>query len=277
MIRKILIKKIYNTLSKFYVFIFGRKKLQFFNHVIFSLTLDAKGFKNYGSFKRTGEENLIKLIKNEINCSLDIGANKGQYSKLLLEKTNSDLYSFEPLPNAYKELLKLKKIYPNRFNCFNYALGNSNGSKYLYYGNKTSEKASLIQNLEKISFIGNNNKNKTLIKIKKLDDISNIFKKKIDFIKIDTEGYEKNVLEGGKKFLEKHKPKFIQLEFNWHQLINSQTLLNLSKLIYFSDVYRILPNNYGIIKVDPSRPENNIYHLSNYIFINKKISKRIIK
>ena len=79
----------------------------------------------------------------------------------------------------------------------------------------------------------------------------------------------------GKKFLKKHQPKFIQLEFNWHQLINSQTLLNLSELIYFSDVYRILPNNFGIIKVDPSRPENNIYHLSNYIFINKKISKRI--
>ncbi len=109
MIRKILIKKIYNILSKFYVFIFGRKKLQFFNDIIFSLTLDAKGFKNYGSFKKTGEENLIDLIKNEVNCSLDIGANKGQYSQLLLEKTNSDLYSFEPLPHAYKELSKLKK------------------------------------------------------------------------------------------------------------------------------------------------------------------------
>ena len=274
MIRKILVKKIYSILSKLYIFIFGRKKLQFLNDIIFSLTLDAKGFKNYGNFKRTGEEKLIKLIKNEVNCSLDIGANKGKYSQLLLEKTNSDLYSFEPLPTAYKELLKLKKKYPNRLNCFNYALGNANGSKYLYYGDKTSEKASLIQNLEKISFIGDNNKNRILIKIKRLDDISNMFKKKIDFIKIDTEGYEKNVLEGGKNFLERHKPKFIQLEFNWHQLINSQTLLTLSKLIYFSDVFRILPNNFGIIKVDPTRPENNIYHLSNYIFINKKISKK---
>ena len=275
MIRKILIIKIYNILSNFYVFIFGRKKLQFFNDIIFSLTLDAKGFKNYGSFKRTGEENLINLIKDEVKCSLDIGANKGKYSQLLLEKTNTDLYSFEPLPNAYKELSKLKKKYSDRFNCFNYALGNHNGSKYLFYGDKTSEKASLIKNIEKIFFVGKNNKNKILIKIKKLDDISYIFKKKIDFIKIDTEGYEKNVLEGGKKFLKKHQPKFIQLEFNWHQLINSQTLLNLSEIIYFSDVYRILPNNFGIIKVDPSRPENNIYHLSNYIFINKKISKRI--
>jgi len=125
-----------------------------------------------------------------------------------------------------------------------------------------------------LSFVGKSNRNKIKIEVKKLDDISSLFKKRIDFIKIDTEGYEKNVLDGAVKLLKKHKPKFIQLEFNWHQLIKNQTLRNLSKLIYFSDVYRILPNNFGIIKIDPSRPENNIYHLSNYIFINKNISKK---
>ena len=106
--KKILIY-IYKILSIFYTFIFGRKKLQSVNHLFFSLTLDAKGFKNYGSFKKTGEEYLIKLIKNEVNLSLDIGANIGKYSELILEKTNSDLYSFEPLPKAYSKLLNLKK------------------------------------------------------------------------------------------------------------------------------------------------------------------------
>ncbi len=272
--KKKIIIYIYRILSVIYIFIFGRKKLQSINHLIFSLTLDAKGFKNYGSFKKTGEENLIKLIKDEVNLSLDIGANIGKYSELILEKTNSELYSFEPLPKAYSKLSKLKKKYKNRLSCFNYALGDFNGSQNLYYNNSISEKASLIENLDDLSFVGNSNKNKMKIKVRKLDDISFLFKKKIDFIKIDTEGYEKNVLEGGRKLLKRHKPKFIQIEFNWHQLINNQTLRNLSKLIYFSDVFRILPNNYGIIKIDPSRPENNIYHLSNYIFINKKISKK---
>lgn len=271
--KKILIY-IYKILSKFYTFIFGRKKLQSVNHLFFSLTLDAKGFKNYGSFKKTGEEYLIKLIKDEVNLSLDIGANIGKYSELILEKTNSDLYSFEPLPKAYSKLLKLKKKYKNRINCYNYAIGDFNGSHNLYYKNSISEKASLIEDLGDLSFVGKSNRNKIKIEVKKLDDISSLFKKRIDFIKIDTEGYEKNVLDGAVKLLKKHKPKFIQLEFNWHQLIKNQTLRNLSKLIYFSDVYRILPNNFGIIKIDPSRPENNIYHLSNYIFINKNISKK---
>lgn len=245
--KKILIF-IYKILSFFYTFIFGRKILQSINHLFFSLTLDAKGFKNYGSFKKTGEENLIKLIKNEVNLSLDIGANIGKYSELILETTNSDLFSFEPLPKAYSKLSRLKLKYNNRFKCFNYAIGDFNGSKYLHYNNSISEKASLIEDLGDLSFVGRSNKKKIKINVKKLDDISFLFKKKIDFIKIDTEGYEKNVLEGASKLLKKHKPKFIQIEFNWHQLIKCQTLKNLSKLIYFSDVYRILPHNFGIIK-----------------------------
>ena len=105
--KKILIC-IYKILSKFYTFIFGRKKLQSINHLFFSLTLDAKGFKNYGNFTKTGESNFINLIKNDINLSLDIGANVGKYTKLLLEKTNSNVISFEPLPEAFNELKKIE-------------------------------------------------------------------------------------------------------------------------------------------------------------------------
>ena len=78
--------------------------------------------------------------------------------------------------------------------------------------------------------------------------------------------------EKAEKLLKKHKPKFIQIEFNWHQLIKKQTLYNLSQLINFSDVFRILPHGEKLIDIDPSRPENNIYHLSNYVFIRKDIS-----
>ena len=58
MLNKNLLINIYKIISKFYVFLFGRKKMQFLNNVIFSLSLDAKGFKNYGNFSKTGEQNL---------------------------------------------------------------------------------------------------------------------------------------------------------------------------------------------------------------------------
>ena len=265
---------IYKFISKFYVLIFSRKKLQFINDVFLSLTLDAKGFKNYGDFKRTGEKKFIRLIKDEINLSLDIGANVGNYTKLILQETSSKVISFEPLPDAYRELEVLKKEFGERLETFNIAISNENKRQELYFGNEKSEKASLMKNLEKLSFVKETNINKISVEVKKLDDLKDILNNEIiDFIKIDTEGYEFEVLDGAKNLLKEHQPKFVQIEFNWHQLLKGQTLYKLSNMIDFSDIFRILPNENGLIQIDPSRPENNIYHLSNYIFIRKDISK----
>ena len=265
---------IYKFISKLYVLIFGRKKLQFINDIFLSLTLDAKGFKNYGDFHRTGEKKFIRLIKDEINLSLDIGANVGNYTKLILQETSSKVISFEPLPDAYRELEVLKNEFRERLETYNIAISNENKKQDLYFGNEKSEKASLMKNLEKLSFVGETNTNKIFVEVKKLDDLKDILKNKtIDFIKIDTEGYEFEVLDGAKNLFKEQQPKFIQIEFNWHQLLKGQTLYKLSSMIDFSDIFRILPNGNGLIQIDPSRPENNIYHLSNYIFIRKDISK----
>ena len=96
--------------------------------------------------------------------------------------------------------------------------------------------------------------------------------KKIDFIKIDTEGHELEVLKGAEKTIKKFKPNFIQLEFNWHQLYKNNSLLMFQKFLYNYDPYRILPFGYPLIKIDPHRPENNIFHLSNIVFIKKTIN-----
>ena len=266
--------RLYKIISKLYVFLFGRKNMQFLNDVIFSLSLDAKGFKNYGDFSETGEKSFIKLIKDEINLSLDIGANVGKYTKLLLSETNTRVIAFEPMPESFEELKKIKLEFDTRLDVYNIALGNENKIQKIFFGDGKSEKASLIKNLEKLSFIGDTNINTKNVNVKKLDDLENLFdNQRIDFIKVDTEGYEYEVLSGAKKLIYNHKPKFIQIEFNWHQLLKNQTLYNLSSLLDFSEVFRILPHGNKLISVDPSRPENNIYHLSNYVFIRKDISK----
>lgn len=274
MYHKKILTNIYLKFSKLYVFLFGRKKMQFINDIIFSLSLDAKGFKHYGHLFNSGEKSFIKLIKNEVKLSLDIGANIGDYTKLLLSETNSRVVSFEPLTDAFEELIKIKHQYNDRLEIYNFAIGNESRKQSIFFEHKKSEKASLVPNLEEISVIGKKNENKMLVDVKKLDDLKDLFSnQKIDFIKIDTEGYEYEVLEGSKKILDEHKPKFIQIEFGWHHLIKNQSLYNISKLIDFSDIFRILPFGKKLMKIDPSRPENNIYHLSNYIFIRKDMSK----
>lgn len=275
MINKKNLIPIYKLISSFYVFLFGRKKTQFINNFLFALTLDAKGFKNYGNFDKTGEKNFIKLIKKEVNLSLDIGANIGDYTSLILNETNSNIVSFEPLPEAFKEIKKIELKFPKRLKVLNFAIGESCGNQNLYYSNQKSEKASLIKNLEKLSFVKYQNKNSISVEIRNLDFFDDFFDgQKIDFIKIDTEGFEYEVLKGAQKTLKSHNPKFIQIEFNWHQLIKNQSLLKITQLVDGYDIFRILPKGDMLLHVDPSRPENNIYHLSNYVFIRKDISNK---
>ena len=266
---------IYKKISKVYVMIFGRKIMQPINNLILSLSLKGKGYMNYGSFKDSGEKFFINLIKDELKLSLDIGANVGNYTKMLLSDTDSKVISFEPLPGAFEKLRLIKSSFNDRLEIHNVAIGIKDEALELFYGTEKSEKASLMKDLEKISFIKEQNKNKVSVQVRQLDYFQSNFEDKIiDFIKIDTEGFEYEVLKGAKNILEFHQPKFIQVEFNWHQLIKKQTLYSFSELIKFSDVFKILPYGNKLLQIDPFRPENNIYHLSNYVFIRKDISDK---
>ena len=95
-----------------------------------------------------------------------------------------------------------------------------------------------------------------------------------DFVKIDVEGHEYEVIQGAKKFIGFNAPKFIQIEINWHQLFKKVNLYEFSLLLRNYDIFKILPFGKKLILVDPTRPENNIFHLSNFAFIRKDISDK---
>mgnify|MGYP001176315453 CR=1 FL=1 len=276
-IKKILIF-LYKKLSIIYVFVFGRKSMQFFNDIVLSLSLNAKGFKNYGNLNLTGEKRFIKLIGKEINFSIDIGANVGKYTKLLLTETNSEVIAFEPLPKAFEELKEIEKNFSSRLNVYNIGIGNKNSNLELNYSTEKSELASFIEDLDKLSFVDSKNNKKIIVEVMTLDSFFKKYEKtykekEIDLLKIDTEGFELEVLNGASETLINKKPKFIQIEFNWHQLFREQTIYKFSKILSNYEVFKILPFGNSLIKVDPKRPESNIFHLSNFVFIRKDISK----
>ena len=276
MIKEILIN-IYSIFSKLYVLIFGRNFMQKINDVIFSLSLKAKGYSNYGDHKKTGESNFINIIKSELNLCLDIGANKGSYSRLLMNSTETKVMAFEPMKGSFIELQKIKKKYGNRIDLYNFAIGDENVQKEIYFSNDRSELASFNKESNKLSFVKNGNKLSHIVNLKRIDDLDELKNiKNIDLIKIDTEGYEMNVIIGGLNLINRIKPKFIQIEFNWHQLLNNQTIYNFSKILKNYKIAQILPHGYPLKEINPIRPESNIFHLSNFVFIHQDISKKYL-
>jgi FkbM family methyltransferase len=264
----------FNFTIKLIISIFSNKKFNFISDIFLHLILKIKGYKNFGSFKETGEEYFLNdfLKKKKIKVCLDIGAHNGDYSKKLLNK-GFKVIAFEPMSEAFINLKKIKKKYPNIFNCSNIALSNKNEVKEIFYINKNSQLCSLNENVKKINFLKNKLFKKFKIKTSTLDSFvkknKKLFIDGVDFIKIDTEGNDFNVILGAKNSINRFKPNFIQIEMNYHNLFNGENLYQFHKLLKDYKIYKILPFNNGLIRVDPSRPENNIYHLSNFIFMKK--------
>ena len=126
---------------------------------------------------------------------IDIGANVGAVTLESSKKIENSgkVYSIEPHPQIYKyfignvRLNRLKNV-----KTFNFALGNKDGIAFL------SDKHSDDQN----SII--TNENGIRVKLKKLDDLE-INEDFIDLIILDTIGYEKFIVEGGKDIFKRTK------------------------------------------------------------------------
>lgn len=150
-----------------------------------------------------------KELRNGMVC-VDIGSNIGYYA--LLESKivgkNGKVFAIEPSPENFNYLnnnLKLQNS--SNTETHQIAIGNQEGTVKLTVGNKSNHSKVVTENqtipngLEVIS-----------VPIKKLDTFiqeQNI--SKIDFVRMDVEGFELNVIEGMKNVLRKLRP-MIQVE-----------------------------------------------------------------
>ena len=271
-----MLKKTLNYFLNFYIRVFSFRFFHNFHKLIIHSSLRAIGYKNFGNLRLTGEKKLLKIIsKHNINLAIDIGANIGNFTKEIILTTNSVVVAIEPMLQSYKKLKKLEDQFDKRINCFNFALSNQNKRMKFFFQSSESELASFSENVKNLNYI---NKNK--IKYKIINSITldsfvkknkNLFKKGIDFIKIDTEGHDHKVLEGSKKTIKKFKPKFIQFEMNWHYLFDGDNIYNICSKLDGYNLFRILPYEAGLIKADFKHPNDNIFHLSNFILVRKDI------
>jgi FkbM family methyltransferase len=154
----------------------------------------------------------ISLINHfKINKIFDIGANKGQYA-LEIRKSGyrGEIISFEPTSKAY-EILSRRSSNDKKWQVSNRAIGNFDGETNINIS-KNSLSSSILSILPLHSTSAEDSKYIDLekIKINKLDTIFDDYYNPNDniYLKIDTQGFEKNVLEGSLNSI----PKIVGLQ-----------------------------------------------------------------
>jgi len=162
-----------------------------------------------------------KLHDVYINCipdngiCFDIGSNMGMYSESLLEKKNVFIHLFEPIKEYFNISVDKLRKYKDSVAINNFGLSNISEQKTIYMDCKNETNNPGWNTYIDVGCISRMIPETTTIIT--LDDYCtehNI--SKIDFIKIDTEGYEAFVIDGFLKTLKNltHKP-YLYVEVAW--------------------------------------------------------------
>lgn len=228
------------------------------DNIIFTLSNDWSGSSIHKGI--LWEPHITRFLNrnlSEDSIFVDVGSNYG-YHSINSAKLCHSIYSFEPQKHIYD--IQLKSIQFNNINniyTFNTAIGSYDGHTTMTPIDYNHPSV----NIGDLS-IGENGQS---VEIKTLDSI-NI--NRVNFIKIDVQGYEKYVLEGAKNLIYSNYPTII-IEMEEHQLRRFnygvvtlfELIKNLGYHIYFLEYH--YPSDH--ICVHHSRIESFLSKNSSYI------------
>ena len=225
------------------------------------------------SVEQSENARFISMLRtHNVNLIFDVGANAGQFGVLLREiGFDGKIISFEPLSDAREILLNISKNDPLWQIALQTAIGEENGEIEIQIAGN-SQSSSVLDMLDTHVRAAPDSKyiGKEKVALRKLDSIAPDYmdSNSIAFIKIDTQGYETQVMNGAKKLMSQIVG--LQVEISLVPLYKGQCLFDemLKKLkndgfelwsisTVFSD-----PNTAQLLQVDATffrTPSNNSY------------------
>ena len=172
------------------------------------------------------------LRSENISTVFDIGANIGQFAQeIRAELPDAQIYSFEPIKECHDELIRSMGN-DKKFRAFQLALGDKKETKTIHVS-FYAPSSSLLEQSEELKklfphvtgTIGEN------IKVERLDDIVHeLTIEKPFLVKMDVQGFEDRVIEGGKETIAEADVLIIETSFI--KLYEGQPL--------FDDIYKKL-------------------------------------
>ncbi len=164
-----------------------------------------------------------------IKTVIDIGANIGQFAQEAREKIpGAQIYSFEPLPQTYKTLVKNMSSDP-LWKGFNYGLGSVSQEMRITL-NPHSPSSSLLEKSEFMEAVFPHTQGGTIenIQMRTLDSMAqDMMIEGPLLVKLDVQGYESEVIKGGIQIIS--KARIILIEASFFALYKTQPL--------FDDIY----------------------------------------
>lgn len=200
-------------------------------------------------FKSHGEYQLLeKLSPIGFNTIFDVGCNRGEWTRMTRGfHPNANIHMFEISARTYRVLLNNlpldDKMVPN-----NFGLSNSFKEMPLKYVPHNDRVTTTIPDIRH-----DNSEWTTSVVLPgdvylKMHDINYI-----DYLKIDTEGHEYEVLQGFQNILNKGHVAVIQFEYSFMNVLTKNLLIDFHRML--------IPMGYIWGKISPDGIDFKEYHL----------------
>lgn len=224
----------------------------------------------------SGEAGALRYLARQLPAAAilyDVGANKGDYACLMAEHfRESSIFAFEPSSHTYGTLQKRTAHLP-QVRTFGFALSSGASEARLFTNAEGSGLASLHKRrLDHFGIAFSESETVTVRTIDTFSDEQGV--DRIDFLKLDVEGHELEVLKGAEQRLATDRISAIQFEFGG---------CNIDSRTFFQDFFYLLSERYylcrilqdSLYRVDQYREVDEVFVTTNYLALHKERFTRV--
>lgn len=148
------------------------------------------------------EEAVVPLFLDRTTECIDVGANRGRYT-VLMSLFSRHVHAFEPNPDCLAQLQRLGVPNASIYPC---ALSSSAGVSEYFVPVREGQRFSIWGTLERSAIATHSEVDTLRVSMATLDALGD---RPISFVKIDVEGHEMEVLQGGRKLISAQQPIFM--------------------------------------------------------------------
>jgi FkbM family methyltransferase len=205
-----------------------------------------------------GEMRVLKLLRLiGPHCAFDVGAHEGDWTRRMLDvHPQCTVHAFEPVPQTFRKLEQATQSLSGRIVLNGYGLSDKNERMDIYYSDEDTSTATGYP-IRGMTFHDQYYSSHTQCTFRKAADYIREYDiEQIDFLKIDVEGMELQVIKGFEDEL--RRVRVIQFEFG---------IFNISSHVLLYDFYTYL-DRHGFVmgKIYPTDVVFFQYHYDREAF-----------